>query len=104
VRMMNALINNAPLMLLVAILAIVAGLAIILSHNVWSGGPLPIIVTLVGWIPLIKGLIFLFLSPDAAVNYFAALHYERFFYVYAGIDLILSAYLVYAGFRSTSQM
>jgi hypothetical protein len=60
--------------------------------------------TLVGWISLIKGLIFMFLSLDAAVNYFAALHYERFFYVYAGIDLILSAYLVYAGFRSTSQM
>lgn len=99
-RTMNALINNPPLLFIVALLAMAAGIAIVLTHNVWSGGALPIIITLVGWLSLFKGLTFLFLPPDAAVNYFAALHYEQLFYLYAAIDLILGAYLTYSGFRS----
>jgi hypothetical protein len=26
-----------------------AGLAVVVAHNVWSGGALPVVVTLVGW-------------------------------------------------------
>lgn len=98
----NAIIHNPALLLTLSVMTVVAGLAIILGHNVWSGGALPVIVTLVGWLALIKGLVFLFLSPEGAVDYFAALHYEHFFYLYTSISLLLGAYLTYAGFRSAS--
>jgi hypothetical protein len=52
-----------------------------LGHNVWSGGALPVVVTLVGWVALIKGLLLLFLSPEAAAGlYLGGLHYEQPFY------------------------
>jgi hypothetical protein len=36
----------------------------VLAHNIWSGGVLALIVTLVGWVTLIKSLSFLFLPPE----------------------------------------
>jgi len=44
--------------------ALCAGLALVLAHNVWSGGALPILVTIVGWISLLKGLMILILPPQ----------------------------------------
>jgi hypothetical protein len=101
---MTALVHNPPVLFIVGVITLVAGLAMILGHNVWSGGVLPVIVTLVGWLTLIKGLLFLFLSPEAAVGFFlGGLHYEQLFYLYVAISLIFGVYLTYGGFRSTSR-
>jgi hypothetical protein len=79
---------------------VVAGLAMVLVHNVWCGGALPIIVTLAGWLTLIKGLLFLFLPADVAVGFFlGGLHYEHLFYLYAAMCFVLGAYLAYGGFK-----
>jgi len=51
----KALIANPPLLLLVEILGLAGGLAMIIGHNIWSGGALPIVVTLVG-LMAIRGL------------------------------------------------
>jgi vacuolar-type H+-ATPase subunit I/STV1 len=99
-----ALVHNAPLLFILGVITLLAGLAMILSHNIWSGGVLSVIVTLIGYLTLIKGLLFLFLSPEAAAGLFlGALHYEQLFYLYAAISLIFGAYLTYGGFRSTSR-
>jgi len=101
VMMVSSIVNNAPLLLVTAILALVAGLAIILSHNVWSGSAPAVVVTLVGWVSFFKGLILLFLTPDSSVAYVNALHYDQFFYFYMSITLVTGAYLTFAGFRSS---
>ena len=95
VETMTALVHDAPLLLFASLLAMAAGLAIVLAHNVWSGGALPVVVTLVGWISLIKGLIFLLLPPQTAVAYFEAWRYSQLFYAYISIDLVISIYLTY---------
>jgi vacuolar-type H+-ATPase subunit I/STV1 len=95
----NALIHTPPVLLLVGVITLVAGLAIVLGHNIWSGGVLPVIITLVGWFTLIKGLLLLFLSPEAVVGVFGKLHYQQRFYLYILISLILGVYLTYEGFR-----
>jgi hypothetical protein len=96
---LTAMVHNPQLMFLSGVLAVVAGLALILGHNVWSGGTLPIVVTLVGWAALTKGLLLLFLSPDAAPQVFlGGLQYDQLFYLYTGIIVILGIYLTYGGF------
>jgi hypothetical protein len=80
-------------------IALVVGLAIILVHNVWFGGAAALLVTLFGWAALIKGIILLFLPPQGADRYFAALHFEQRFYQYAVVLAVLGAYLTYAGFK-----
>src|SRR6516164_7197336 len=66
---MNALVRNAPELLVTGMIAVAAGLAIVLGHNVWSGGARPVIVTLTGWLVLIKGVLLLFLSPQGTYRF-----------------------------------
>ncbi len=97
----NALVRNPPLLLMMGILGLLAGLAMVLSHNIWSGGVLPVVVTLFGWILLVRGAVLLFLSPQAAAGMIDFFRFEQLFYVYAGITLLLGLYLTYGGFQAT---
>jgi hypothetical protein len=98
---LTALIHNPPLLLIFGMVWLAAGLAIVLGHNIWSGGTLPVLVTLVGWLTLIRGLLLLFLSPAAAIGLFGVLHFEDLFYLYVAISLVFGIGLTYGGFRST---
>lgn len=99
---MIALIQNPPVLFVVGLIVVAAGLAMVLGHNVWTGGMLPVVVTLIGWSALMKGVLLLFLPPrTAAWFYLAGLRYERNFYLYAGIDLVLGIYLTYEGSRQS---
>jgi hypothetical protein len=74
----------------------------VLGHNIWSGGGLPVTVTLIGWLSLFKGVLLLFLSPEAEPAFFlAGLHYGQLFDLYVAITLFLGIYLTYGGIRST---
>src|ERR1700719_2430256 len=64
VEMVTALVHTQPALFAVGLTTAIIGLAMILSHNVWSGGALPVVVTLVGWMALTKGLLGMFLSPE----------------------------------------
>lgn len=102
VESMNALVHNAPVLFVVGVIAVAAGLAMVLGHNIWSGGVLPVVVTLTGWLMLIKGSMLLFLSPEAVYGtLIAGFHFEQFFYYYMAFVLLLGTCLTYGGFKST---
>jgi len=95
------LMKDPPSLLLAGVIALGIGLAMVLGHNVWRGGTLAVVVTILGWLSLVKGLaLLLTLSLAASQAYYAALHYEQFYYAYVGITLLIGAYLTYAGFTS----
>ena len=103
VEAVTALLQNPSLMFIVGVITLAAGLAMVLAHNIWSGGALAVVVTLVGWITLIKSLFFLFLPPEMEAGFFLRqLHYQELFYLYTGVSLVLGIYLTYGGFKSTS--
>jgi vacuolar-type H+-ATPase subunit I/STV1 len=103
VETVTALLQNPSAMLIVGIITLAAGLAMVLAHNIWSGGALTVIVTLVGWMTLVKSLLFLFLPPEMEAGLFLRqLHYQELFYVYGAISLVLGVYLTYGGFKSRS--
>jgi hypothetical protein len=56
---------NGPVMLVYALVSIAARLAMALGHTVWTGGALPVVVTLVGWLALAKGVVLFFVMPEA---------------------------------------
>lgn len=96
-----ALVRDRPLLFILAMLGLLAGLAIVLAHNVWSGGALPVVVTLFGWILLIRGALLLFLSQEAVAGMMDFFRFEQLLYLYAGITLVLGLYLTYAGFQAS---
>jgi putative exporter of polyketide antibiotics len=100
----TTIVQNPTAMFVYGLIALITGLAIVLGHNVWSGGALPIIVTLVGWGTLAKGLLALFLSPaQQPVFFLLELHYAKLFYFYAAFAFVLGVYLTYAGTASTTR-
>jgi vacuolar-type H+-ATPase subunit I/STV1 len=98
------LLRDAPLMFFVGVVTLSAGLAMVLAHNVWSGGALAVIVSVISWVTLIKGVLFLTLTPEAETAFFlTGLRYQEFFYLCAAISLAVGVYLTYGGFRKSSR-
>ena len=96
-----ATVHDAPATFVIGLVLVAAGLASILCHNVWSGGAVPVIVTLIGWLTMIKGALFLLLPPPAAVGFVIwGSAYEQYFYGDIAIVLALGSYLTYAGFKA----
>jgi len=95
-------VADAPVMLDYAIISLAAGLAMILGHNVWSGGALPVVVTLVGWLILAKGLVLLLVTPDLLQQIFDHMQYGEHYYLYLAPSLVIGLYLTWAGFTAPS--
>ena len=98
-----ALFRDPPALMLAGVIAVGVGLAIVLGHNVWSGNAVTIVVTVVGWLSLFKGLALLTFSLGSGTAYFAALHYAQYYYLYTSITLVLGAYLTYGSFASVKR-
>ena len=92
----NAMVEDPAAIMLSGVIAVLVGVAVVLGHNVWTGGVLPVSVTLVGWVAAIKGA-WLLATPSAMLRkMYAAMQYERGFVAYMGATLMLGAYLVWA--------
>lgn len=104
VETVTTLLQNPSTMLVLGVITLAAGLAMVLAHNLWSGGALAVIVTIIGWLTLIKGALFLFLPREMEASlYLEQLHYQQVFYFYAAFLLVLGVFLTYGGFRSISK-
>ena len=100
VATIQAMLRDPPLLLFVEVVGLAAGLAMIVGHNIWSGGALPVVITLFGWVLAIRSAGLLALSPAALSKLLEAMRYEELFYLYMGATLVLGLYLTYAGFSA----
>lgn len=83
-------------MYFIAIALIVLGTLIVLKHNLWNT-PAEIIVSLLGWATLVKGLV-LTILPNATIDFAKSMKLDKMLPV-AGIGaLILGGYLSWFGF------
>jgi hypothetical protein len=87
-------------MLFAGMAAMAAGLAIVLAHDVWSGGALTVAVTLAGWASLLKGLSLLFAPPGMMAAGYKAMAFERYFYAWMGAVLALGLWMAGDAFGS----
>src|SRR5208283_5905588 len=79
---LDEMARSGPWMLFSGMVATAAGLAVVLAHNVWSGGALPVAVTLVGWAALLKGVALLLVPAERIAAAYKAIGFERFFHVW----------------------
>ncbi len=75
------------------ITTLVAGIAIVLHHNVWTS-LLTGIVSAIGWLCVLKGLI-LIISPKTAEYFGDKVSGAKFFSFLAVVAMALGAYLTY---------
>ena len=94
----EATVTSGPVMLAYAIIGLAMGIAMVLGHNIWSGGALPVVVTLLGWLILAKGLLLLFVAPEALSRLLGQMRYGEHSALYLAPALVLGLFLAGAGF------
>ena len=89
---------RAPaLMFLTGLIALPAGLAIVLTHNVWVAN-WPVLITILGWLTVIKGAIRL-LAPRQTLDFGRRfLAKPNLITISAAIWLVIGAVLTYFGY------
>ena len=90
--------TNGPVLLSYAIISLAMGVAMVVGHNVWTAGALPLVVTLVGWLIFAKGIVLLLLSPASLSAMMD--HYAEHPSHYLAPALVLGLYLTWAGFTA----
>jgi hypothetical protein len=96
----TSLLRSPPTVLLFGTVLLIAGLAIVLGHNVWRGGLPAVVVTVIGWLLLFRGLLLLLLPPHIVAGLLASLALQRYLYLYLAVPFIVGILLTYAGFRA----
>jgi hypothetical protein len=92
--------SNGAWMLFSGMAATAAGLALVLGHNVWTGGALTTVVTLVGWAALLKGLSLLMIPTRIMASAYKSMGFERYFYPWMGAVFILGLWMALAAFSA----
>ena len=88
--------EDSPLMLFVTIVSLIVGLIIIVFHNVWVWD-WRVIITLLGWITVVRSIIYLF-CPSVISKFIGLFESTTAVYIAGGVALVLGLILDYYGF------
>jgi hypothetical protein len=94
-----ATVHDPALLLVYGMIALAIGLAMVIVHNRWSGGAATVIVTIIGWLMLVRSIALLMLPQAAVLALFQAVHFADLFYAYVIFILAIGLYLNYASWR-----
>ncbi len=79
------------------LIALIIGAVFIVLNNTWTSGWVPLLITVIGWLALIKGVFILLFSRTAAAFYKKCVQENML--TYAGcVVFILGLILLYQGF------
>ena len=92
--------RSGPWMLFSGMVATGVGLAIVLGHQVWSGGALPFVVTLVGWAALLKGIVLLLVPAECVADAYKGISFERFFHAWMVVVLAIGLWTAAVAFTA----
>ena len=97
IDVVNGFFTNATLVWTVGVFTSLVGIAVVVAHTRWTS-PLAVVVTLYGWVVLIKGLMFLWLPLPVQEAVYNSLQFGRYFYFYFIVSVAFGAYLTYGGY------
>lgn len=80
---------------LMGMMGVLGGLLIVLNHNIWSGWP--IVITLMGWIALVKGATAL-IMPNLFMKFTKDMGFENALSLFGFAGLMLGTFFIYIGF------
>lgn len=93
------LLRDARLVLLSGIMALIFGILIVVSHNVWVMG-WPVIITILGWLSVFKGVVRIFYPEFTIKNTSMWVEKGAVFNVILFVLLVAGIILLYFGYMS----
>ncbi|MBN1269724.1 MAG: hypothetical protein JXB04_09065 [Kiritimatiellae bacterium] len=97
-KMLENMLTNYAMLYLSGIMATVIGALIVMYHNTWSAS-WTVIITIIGWLALIKGASLVILPDLALKKYEKMLKNEKLIPVYGIIALVFAAVLGWFSLR-----
>lgn len=94
-KVMTDLMSHQASLFICATLNIIFGLVILVPHNIWVAG-WPVLVTIIGWLTLLKGA-FSFFVGDKYFNVVKKLLDKSGYQIWCWIWLLIAIYLVWMG-------
>ena len=94
----NSIMESPGLLLMTGVVTVFGGTAIVVGHNVWSGGALPVTVTVLGWVTLIKGIALMVMPPRSLTAFYRVLRYPARLRLYMTAAIAFSAWLTVTAF------
>ena len=91
------IVREPALLLTFGMIFTAVGLAMVIGHNRWSGGAATVVVTVIGWVLLMRGLLLLFAPPAVLLEIYDAIAFEQRLPFYVAVVEALGVYLVTAG-------
>jgi len=98
-KMAQDVIGSVTLVYLFGVLDFAAGLAILLVHNVWLAS-WRVIITLLGWLLLIRGAVRI-LAPEQVMGYAEKiLRKQQYLLIGGGVTAVIGLVLCYFGYAA----
>ena len=97
-QVFSELVEQRVALFVVALVSLLFGSVIVLTHNVWTGSSLDILVTLLGWLLVLRSVLLLFLPHGVIRKIVDWVRIEQTYYLVSVIALIVGGYLIYYGF------
>lgn len=96
--LVRGLMVDRYLVFLTALLTIILGLVLVISHNVWQMN-WRILITIIAWATLIKGLLLLFSPYLLTIGTLVMVNHVSYAYIGACINFFLGCLIASQGFR-----
>ena len=87
------LINDRSTIFVAGLMGILLGLAIVIPHNIWTGSSVTVLVTILGWLILIRSITLVLLPHAALRRAFRALTLGSAYWVMTIMLIALGVYL-----------
>lgn len=97
VRLVKNMLENESVLLLYGLLALISGYLLVTFHNTWTGGSATVI-TLLGWLALIKGLFITMIPPFGIKLAKFPRPLRKYFNFVPWIVLIVGLFSLYIGY------
>jgi hypothetical protein len=97
-HVLDEFLKDRALLFFAALVSLMVGLLLVLIHNVWTGDLLTIVVTVLGWGLLLRGVIWLFVPGGVLRKLVSSAKKEHVYYVIVFIIFLVGSYLTYSGF------
>ena len=100
IDLMPKMAENQPLVFLAGMIRIIIGLAVLIGNGPWGTRALSIVVALIGWITLVRGVAMLLVTPRQQRKLIDYWRRGAAYYTAVAIVLVLGLYLARAGFAA----